>query len=110
MMIENRFFIIFFVTIAVTRAFLFLFPISSPTIGKFRVHHYMYGILGILIGLLFQSLIVYAVGFGLFVDELTFLLMGGKTHEDNYSRISLFGTLFFVVLVFILRGYLTLTF
>jgi uncharacterized membrane protein YdjX (TVP38/TMEM64 family) len=66
----------------------------------------MYGILGIIIGLISSSIIVYAIGLGLFVDELTYVLIGGKTHKDNYSKISLIGTLCFIIIVFILKNYL----
>ena len=106
----NQFFLIFLATVIITRIFLFLYPIPAPTIRKFRIHHYMYGILGILIGLLFKSLIFYAIGLGLFIDELTYLLIRGKNHEHNYSKVSLIGTLFFVIVVFILRNYLIFLF
>ncbi len=98
------FFFTFLITILATRLFLFLRPIPAPTIGKFRTHHYMFGLLGIVVGLLIHSVLVFAIGLGLFVDELTYILIGGKTHADNYSKISLLGTLFFIVLVFIFRN------
>jgi hypothetical protein len=66
----------------------------------------MYGIILILVSFLLKNPIIYAMGAGLFVDELTYILMGGKTHKDNYSKISLFGTLVFIILVFFLRNYL----
>ena len=66
----------------------------------------MYGLVAVVIGLITHSIIVYAIGLGLFVDELTYLLIGGKTHEDNYSNISLLGTLLFVITVFVFRNYL----
>lgn len=109
-MTGNNFFIIFILTVIITRVLVFLFPISSPTFGKFRIHHYMYGIFGIILGLFFQSLIIYAVGWGLFIDELTYLLMRGKTHKDNYSKISLTGTLLFIVIILIFKDYLVLPF
>jgi hypothetical protein len=63
----------------------------------------MYGIFGLLVGFMLDSIIISAIGLGLFVDELSYLLLGGKTHADNYSRLSLFGTLFFVAVVYISR-------
>ncbi|MES2213456.1 MAG: hypothetical protein V4473_01275 [Patescibacteria group bacterium] len=99
---------IFLGTVIVTRIFLFLKPIPAPTIKGFRIHHWMYGVVGILITLLIHSLILYAVGLGLFVDELTYILIGGKSHKDNYSKISLFGTVIFVIIVFVARDYLIL--
>ena len=70
----------------------------------------MYGIVGILFGLIIHSVIISAIGLGLFVDELAYLLMRGKTHEDNYSKISLLGTAVFVIIVFLFKNYLILFF
>lgn len=106
----NQFFLIFLATIVIVRIFVYLFPIPAPTIGKFRTHHYMFGIAGMIAGFFTGSIVLYAIGLGLFVDELTYLLIGGRTHEDNYSKISLLGTLFFVAVVFVLRGYLIVPF
>ena len=66
----------------------------------------MYGMTAILVGLLARSLFLYAFGWALFVDELTYLLTKGKTHEDNYAMSSVLGTALFVVLTFFLRNYL----
>jgi hypothetical protein len=103
---SNYFFSVFFFTIIVTRAALLVRPTPGPTIRAVRIHHYMYGIVGIVVGVLVHSIGVYAIGAGLFVDELSFLLMGGKTHQDNYSAASLLGTLLFVIVVFVLRHFL----
>ena len=107
---NNYFFPIFLATVAITRLFIFIYPIPAPTFGKFRTHHYMYGLTGIFAGLTFHSVMIYAIGLGLFIDELTYLLIRGKNHKDNYSKISLLGTLFFVIMVFIFRNYFTLPF
>ncbi len=103
---STSFFLIFLITIVVTRLFLFLRPIPAPTIERFRMHHYMFGILGIILSLILRSPLIFAIGLGLFVDELTYILIGGKTHKDNYSKVSLAGTLLFVIMVFILKDYL----
>jgi hypothetical protein len=102
---SNAFFLIFFLTILLTRTFLFFKPIASPTIANFRLHHYMYGLLGILIGLYAKSIFIYAFGLGLFIDELTFLIIKGKNHTDNYSYKSILGTLFFIIIIFIFRDF-----
>ena len=102
----NQFFLIFLATILLTRIAVYLRPVPSPTIGNFRLHHYMYGIALIIIGLIISFMPVYAVGLGLFIDELTYLIIRGKTHEDNYSKKSLVGTIFFIILVFFFRDYI----
>lgn len=102
---EDQFLIVFILTVLITRFSVYFFPVSSPTIGKFRIHHYMYGIVGIVAGIFLHSWIVYAIGLGLFVDELTYLLIRGKTHADNYSVKSIVGTVLFCIAVFLLRSY-----
>ncbi|MEK7528266.1 MAG: hypothetical protein AAB592_00685 [Patescibacteria group bacterium] len=102
------FFLIFLATIVIVRAWLYYRPTSGPTIFGVRTHHYMYGIATLLIGLLIKNIPIFAIGLGLFIDELMFLLMDGKTHEDNYSKKSLTGLCAFVVIVYILRDFIIL--
>ena len=110
MISDNEFFLIFLGTIIVVRLFLLLKPIPSPTVGGFRIHHYMYGLVAMFVGLLLHTAIIYAIGLGLFVDELTYLIIGGKTHADNYSIKSIVGTLVFILVVLIFRKYVFLSF
>ncbi len=74
----SHFFLIFLFTILATRIFLYVKPTASPTVEGFRLHHYMYGIIGIVIGMACNSLTLFAIGLGLFIDELAFLIMRGK--------------------------------
>jgi hypothetical protein len=90
--------IVFFLTILFTRIYLLIRPTASPTIGELRLHHYMYGILLVFLAIPLENLILGAVGWGLFIDELTYILINGKNHKDNYSRISLLGTFVFAAL------------
>lgn len=96
----------FLATILVTRIFLYFCPTPSPTLGAVRLHHYMYGVVAIVLGVALNILTLFAIGLGLFIDELTFLLIKGKTHKDNYSKISLLGTLFLVIIIFFTQKYL----
>ena len=99
----NSFFLILLATIIVTRITLFIKPVPSPTIRGFRTHHWMYGLGGVVIAFLTRSVVVYAIGMGLCIDELTYLLMAGETHEDNFSLTSLIGTIAFTAAAFLLR-------
>lgn len=107
---SDYFFTIFVLTIVGTRVFLFVYPIPAPTLGKFRTHHYMFGIVAAGLALAINSITLYAIGIGLLVDELSYLLIRGKTHRENYSAISLVGTLVFIIVGFILKDYLTCPF
>lgn len=100
---KNYFFTLFLLTIFIVRIFLFVLPTASPTLRGFRLHHYMYGLIMALVGALLESVTLYAIGTGLFIDELGYLLIGGKTHDDNYSHSSLLLTAVFVILVYLLR-------
>jgi hypothetical protein len=102
----NWFFLVFLATIIMVRILLFIKPTAAPTINGFRTHHYMYGLFGIAISFLIHSLVLYAIGLGLFIDELTYLFIGGKTHKDNYSVASLTGTLVFIVFIYIFRTHI----
>jgi hypothetical protein len=101
--VATEFVVITILTVVAARLFLYAYPISSPTLGRFRVHHYMYGIIGIPVSILIVSLPMFAVSTALLIDELTFLSIGGKTHEDNYSLISLAGTVGLTIAVCVFR-------
>lgn len=101
--IKLYFFAIFIITILITRVFLYFNPIPSATIKGFRVHHYMYGFIIAPVGILLGNVAIYAVGVGLFVDELGYLIIGGKTHEENYSKISLVLLTISIILTYIFR-------
>ncbi len=64
--------------------------------------------IGLPIALASHSVILYGISLGLFVDELTYPIIRGKNHEDNYSAVSIVGTLLFIGIVFILKGWLIL--
>ena len=97
---EDRFFLIFLATILLVRIFLFFYPTPSPTISGFRFHHWMFGIFLLLITFVVRKIPLFAVGLALFVDELTYLIINGQTHAENYSLPSLVGTALFVILIF----------
>ncbi len=99
---------IFLATIIVTRVALFVRPTPSPTVGGFRMHHWMFGVVLVPLGIFLHSVWIYAIGIGLFVDELGYLFIRGKNHADNYSDASLALTCFFVVLTIIFSNELVL--
>lgn len=56
---------------------LWFWPKHAPKIGKFQLHHYMYGLILIAIYFLFNIPILLAVGLALFVDELPLFFIFG---------------------------------
>lgn len=108
----DYFFLIFLGTIAVTRFFIFLTKMAGPTIKGFRVRHYMYGIILILVAFLMRNIAIYAIGLGWLVDELPPILVKGPGHkeeqwrgcEDYFSQWCVAGVLILIFLVFIFRN------
>ncbi|MEK9158090.1 MAG: hypothetical protein AAB638_02825 [Patescibacteria group bacterium] len=111
----NHFFLIFITTIAITRLWLWETRLSCPTIKGFRLHHYMYGLGLIVLALVFNNLFMYAVGVGLFVDEIFLFVMfrGWKwpdpCHEYNSWKSAL-GILILIAIVFLARNFLVAIF
>lgn len=103
----DYFFALFLATILCTRMFLYLKPISSPTIGPLRLHHYMYGGVLVICAYIWGSIEVFGIGLALFIDEVPFLLLSGEDHSDNYSWPSLIGVLLLTAVVFELRHIIT---
>ncbi len=83
---SDYFFLIFLGTIAATRLFLAISKTGSPTLGTFRLRHYMYGIGLIIIAVLIQDLTLYAIGFGLLMDELPLIVLKGPGHREQHWR------------------------
>lgn len=81
----DYFFLIFLDTVATTRLFS-LSGVAAPTIKGFRIHHYMYGAVLIIFAFLINNLTLYAVGFGLVVDELPVVLVKGSGRKEEYWR------------------------
>jgi len=102
---HNINFLIFLFTIFVTRIWLFYYPISSPIIKGFHLHHYMYGLFAFVFSIIIHNAIIYSIGMALFIDELTFIIIHGKSWKDYNSKISLMGTAFFIGVVYIFRYY-----
>lgn len=106
----TEFYILFFLTILLTRVFLYYRRINGPLIRGLRIHHYMYGVVVVLVGIIVRSLPLYAIGLALFVDELTFLFMSPKDYTTYLSRKSLIGTLLLIFIVYLLRYELIMVF
>ena len=104
---HDTFYVVSALTTLITRVLVYMRPVASPTINGFRLHHYMYGLAGILLCLLLapfkKSIIALAISMGIFIDESGYLLIDGKTHEDNYSPESFMLIMLVEIILFLLR-------
>lgn len=107
MSIYDKFFLITMITILLTRVWVYIFNRPSPTIKNFRTHHWMYGLLITIIlfsiSSFYKNIYFLAISMGIFLDEIGFIIINGKTHEDNYSPKSFMILMFFILLLFIFR-------
>ncbi len=105
--LQDSYFLFTMLTILLTRFFVYMFPKPSPTIKNFRTHHWMFGLVFtiflFLIKTFYTNIYLLAIGMGIFFDEIGFILLKGKTHEDNYSPSSFIILFCFLVFLFLFR-------
>lgn len=83
----NYLILIYVATILITRIFLKFFPIHGHKIGKLQPHHYMHGIILVLLALLFHWPILLAIGSALIVDEIPlFFIFRTWDWPDNHWK------------------------
>ena len=107
MIIYDKFFLFTLITIIITRLSVYIFNKPSPTIKNFRTHHWMFGLLFTIllffISNFYTNVYLLSISVGVFLDEIGFILIKGKTHEDNYSPKSFMIIMLFILLLFIFR-------
>ncbi len=107
MALYDKFFLFTTLTIIITRVLVYIFNKPSPTIKNFRTHHWMFGlvftIIFFYISSFYTNIYLLSISMGIFLDEIGFIIIRGKTHEDNYSPKSFMILIFFILLLFIFR-------
>lgn len=107
MTLHDKYFLLTLITIISTRVWVYVFNKPSPTIKSFRTHHWMYGLLFTILlfctSNFYTNIYLLSISMGVFLDEIGFIIIKGKTHEDNYSPKSFMILMFFVLLLFIFR-------
>lgn len=103
----DKYFLLVLLTIILTRLLVYFFNKPSPTIKNFRTHHWMYGLLFTIIlfciSSFYTNIYLLSISMGIFFDEIGFIIIKGKTHEDNYSPKSFMILILFILLLFIFR-------
>ncbi len=107
MSLYDKYFLFTMISIILTRILVYIFNKPSLTIKNFRTHHWMYGIIFTIILIcisgFYTNIYLLSISMGIFLDEIGFIIIRGKTHEDNYSPKSFMILLLFVLLIFIFR-------
>ena len=107
MTLYDNYFLFTTITIIITRVVVYIFNKPSPTIKNFRTHHWMFRLLFTIllfsISNYYTNIYLLAISIGVFLDEIGFIIMRGKNHDDNYSPKSFMILLIFILLLFIFR-------
>ncbi len=107
MTLYDKYFLFTTLTIIITRVLVYIFNKPSPTIKNFRTHHWMFGLVFTIIlfciSSFYTNIYLLAISMGIFLDEIGFIMIRGKTHEDNYSPKSFMILIIFIFLLFIFR-------
>ncbi|MDE5538882.1 MAG: hypothetical protein K2J20_00140, partial [Bacilli bacterium] len=101
MTLYDKFFLFTMTTIIITRVLVYVFNKPCPTIKNFRTHHWMFGLLFTImlfcISSFYTNICLLSISMGIFLDEIGFIMLRGKTHEDNYSPKSFMILMFFIL-------------
>ncbi|OGE87938.1 MAG: hypothetical protein A3J07_00040 [Candidatus Doudnabacteria bacterium RIFCSPLOWO2_02_FULL_49_13] len=107
----NYFFTVFALTILAIRGWLSIWPMHSPTIGNFHLHHYMYGLVMVALYFFIPKPAILAVGLALIVDELYlfFMFRTWNWPVNHWAQYNSWQNLTAIVVIS-LAGYLALRF
>jgi len=106
----NLFYLIIILTILVMRISLFLLPPNTHVrVLGIVIHHFWFGILLIGIGLIipkkkeYIKIFAYAIGVGLIIDELIFMVLGAGTDRQYWALPSMLGMIIILLVIFPIR-------
>ena len=78
-----------------------MFPEISTIVMRWQIHHFWVGLGMIVIGLQLSyntKIPIVAIGLGLIIDELAFIMLGGGGYEQYWSASSLTGLIIFTTI------------
>lgn len=100
------FFSVILGTVIITKVVLLNPRIHCPTVLGVRLHHWMYGVALVVVGVTVSNITMYAIGLALFIDQLPLFIFRRWRHEDSYSTGTLITIGMFLALIFIFRSQL----
>ena len=107
MTLYDKYYLFTMLTVILTRIFVYIFNKPSPTIKNFRTHHWMYGlfftIILFCISSFYTNIYLLSISMGIFLDEIGFIIIKGKNHEDNYGPKSFMILIIFILVLFVFR-------
>lgn len=105
---ENLFYVLILLTIILTRISIFLVPEVDIRLFGFSIHHFLFGIPLIILGKIFHKqkylkIFLVGIGFGLMLDEFTFIILGAGMDRQYWDVFSVIGTILFTGIFYFVR-------
>ena len=107
---ENLFYLIVVLTILAIRLSKFFFLQNVHLIvSGIVIHHFWIGFVSLIFGFLIpkkmkiSKILLYAIGMGLIIDELVFMVFGGGLDIDYWKLQSVIGAVFIATIIFPFR-------
>jgi hypothetical protein len=100
---QDRFIVYFVATILIVRTSLLTLSLLTGFEESLLLPHYTYGSVLIVLAPLFRNMPLYAIGWGLLVDELMLFPTGATTWNDYFAPVFLFGTALLMLFVYTFR-------
>ena len=110
---ENLFYILLILTIISIRLGVFLIPEVDVSFIGLNIHHFWFGVIIVLIALIvpkkydWVKIVLYAIGLGLIVDQLVFMLLGAGKDAQYWALPSLFGAIIIALIILPFRQKIT---
>ena len=110
---ENLFYLTLIITILVIRISIILVPEVDIKLFNIVIHHFWFGLVLIAIGLLIPKqktnlkLFIYAIGAGLVIDQLVFIILGAGQDKQYWGFPSLLGAIIIALGLFPIKQKIT---
>ena len=107
---SDLFGLIMILTILIIRVSILVVPEVDMKIFDIVIHHFLIGIILVLIGILipkqkdYLKIFIYAIGIGLIIDQAVFMILGAGMDKEYWALPSLIGTGVLAGIVFFFRN------
>tara|TARA_B100002003_G_C13609735_1_gene313619 strand:+ start:78 stop:449 length:372 start_codon:yes stop_codon:yes gene_type:complete len=110
---ENLFYLILIATILIVRISIIIVPEVDIKFLDIVIHHFWFGIILMIIGLVipkqkvYPKIFLYGIGAGLIIDQLIFMILGAGKDKEYWALPSLLGTIIIALVIYPIRTKIT---
>ncbi len=107
------FYLILIATILIVRISIIIVPEVDIKFLDIVIHHFWFGIILMIIGLVipkqkvYPKIFLYGIGAGLIIDQLIFMILGAGKDKEYWALPSLLGTIIIALVIYPIRTKIT---